>query len=215
MRPIVHLKKMIQRKLLFLALFVFLFGSKTFAQKVTVQVFAENYKSNPGSDTIYYEFARPLNWSDFRGKVPTSVPWGAMTASGFSFNSSMEQDGGIINISVGVFCFFTKHDSWRKPEAYSPYHLEHEQHHFDITRLGAAKLESEIRKAHFTAGNYKSLLNSIFDKVYAEEIAWQKQYDLETRNSLDSAKQLEWNKKISDEIRKIKDGNAEVVSLIK
>jgi hypothetical protein len=195
---------MIRFKVLFIILFSFLFSLQTFAQKITVHVFTENYKNAPRSDTIYYDFNRPLTWQDFQGKVPAAVPWGAMTASGFSFNSSLSDEGNNIDISVGVYTFFTKHDSWKKPEAHSLYHLEHEQHHFDITRLGAAKLEDEIKKAHFTGNNYRSLLNSIFDKVYNEEIAWQKQYDLETQNSKDSVKQLEWNKKISDEIKKLK-----------
>ncbi len=195
---------MIRFKVLLIILFSFLFSLQTFSQKITVHVFTENYKNVPGSDTIYYDFNRPLAWQDFQGKVPAGVPWGAMTASGFSFNSSLRQEGNNIDISVGVYTFFTKHDSWKKPEANSPYHLEHEQHHFDITRLGAAKLEDEIRKAHFTGKNYRSLLNSIFDKVYNEEIAWQKQYDLETQNSKDSVKQMDWNKKISGEIKKIK-----------
>lgn len=209
----VFLYKMIRQKFLILTLFVFVFSFKTFAQKITVHVFTENYKSIPGRDTIYYNFNEPLNWQDFQGVVPTAVPWGAMTASGFSFNSSMHQEGNTINISVGVYTFFIKHDSWKKPEANSPYQLEHEQHHFDITRLGSAKLENEIRKAHFTETNYKTLLNSLFDKVYAEEMASQKQYDLETHNSLDTAKQLAWNKKISEEIARLKKGNGKEVSL--
>lgn len=203
MHEITAIFKMIIRNFFFLILLSFLFSIQTFAQKVTVDVFIENYKSNPASDTIYYDFNRPLNWQDFQGKIPTGVPWGAMTASGFSFNSSMSDDGNKIDISVGVYTFFTKHDSWKKPEANSAYHLEHEQHHFDITRLGAAKLEDEIRKAHFTSTNYKSLLNSIFDKVYNEDVAQQKQYDLETKNSKDSVKQFEWNKRIKTQIKSL------------
>lgn len=206
---------MILRKFLILTLFCFLLCCKTFAQKITVHVFTENYKSLPGSDTIYYDFNNPLHWAEFQGKVPTAVPWGAMTASGFSFNSSMRREGNTIDISVGIYTFFTKHDSWKKPEANSPYQLEHEQHHFDITRLGSAKLEHEIRKAHFTASNYKTLLNSLFDKVYVEEMAWQKKYDFETHNSLDTAKQLAWNKKISQEISNLKNDEGEDTSLRK
>ncbi len=203
------------KKILLLIIVSLFFSFKISAQRIRVHVFTEDYKSTPGSDTIYYNFNRPLRWADFGGSVPTGVPWGAMTASGFSFNSSMNAAGNVIDINVGVYTFFTRHDSWKKPEANTPYHLEHEQHHFDITRLGAAKLENEIRKAHFTTTNYRVLLNSIFDKVYAEEISWQKQYDLETRNSMDTAKQLAWNKKISEAISKIKNGNDGAVSLIK
>lgn len=206
---------MVLRKFFILTLLSFLFSFKTFAQKITVHVFTENYRSTPGSDTIYYDFNKPLNWSDFQGKIPASVPWGAMTASGFSFHSSMNEEGNAIDISVGIYTFFTKHDSWKKPQANTRYQLEHEQHHFDITRLGSAKLENEIRKAHFTARNYKTLLNSIFNKVYNEEVEWQKQYDLQTHNSLDTAKQLAWNKKITEEIGRLKNGSLEEVSLIK
>ena len=194
-------------KIFYISVFSFFFSFPIFAQKVTVNVFMENYKNIPESDTIYYNFDRKLNWSDFQGEIPPSLPWGAETASGFSFHSSMNSDENNINISVGIYTFFTKHDSWKKPNVNSPYQLEHEQHHFDITRLGAAKLESEIRKAHFTHSNYKTLLNSIFNKVYNEENERQKEYDRETQNSVNTVKQLEWNKKISEQIEKLKSAN--------
>lgn len=207
--------KMIQQKTLFFFLFSFLFSFQTFAQKVTVHVFTEDYRASLGSDTIYYNFNRPLYWADFQGKVPAGAPWGAMTASGFSYKSSMSVDENNIDISVGVYTFFMKNRSWKKPDANSPYHLEHEQHHFDITRLGAAKLVNEIREAHFTPGNYRALLNSLFDKVYKEQIGLQNQYDQETKNSMDTTKQLGWNQKISDEIGKLQQNTNENLSLKK
>jgi hypothetical protein len=193
---------MLVKKISILILIFWLFSLKIFAQKITVNVFMEKKITAPRSDTIYYNLNRSLSWQDFQGKIPAAAPWGAMTASGFSFNSSMEEDENRIDISVGVYTFFTKHDSWKKSNVNSPYHLEHEQHHFDITRLGAEKLVEEIRKAHFTKSNYRQLLNSIFDRVYNENLAWQHQYDLETKNSIDVEKQKEWNKKISDAIKK-------------
>lgn len=204
---------MTQIKILFLTCVIVLFSVQSFSQKVTVHVFTENYINHPGSDTIYYDFNQPLTWQDFQGKVPAAVPWGAMTASGFSFHSTMSQDENHLEIWVGVYTFFTRHNSWKKPEAHSPYHLEHEQHHFDLTRLGAAKLENELRKAHYTSTNYKSLLNSIFDKVYKEELQWQNEYDGQTQNSSDVAQQQEWNRKISAEIEGIKSGPGNAVFL--
>lgn len=195
---------MFRFKIVIFTLIFFLSSSQIFAQKITVNVFIENKINHPESDTVYYDFNRKLTWQDFQGKVPSSVPWGAMTASGFSFNSSMEENENNIQISVGVYTFFTKHDSWKKPEVNSAYHLEHEQHHFDITRLGAQKLVEEIKKAHFTKNNFQKLLNSIFNKVYDENIAWQHQYDKETKNSMDIAKQKEWNEKISAQIAGLK-----------
>jgi len=195
---------MVQQKFLFILLALLGFSLPSLAQKITVHVFMEDYKSSPSSDTIYYDFKRPLTWADFRGKVPPGVPWGAMTASGFSYKSSASIDEDHIDITVGVYTFFTKSKSWKKPSTHSAYHLQHEQHHFDITRLGTAKVANEIRKAHFTKSNYKTLINSIFDKVYEEQIALQNQYDRETKNSMDTAKQLEWNRKITAEMQKLK-----------
>ncbi len=194
---------MIRTKIFIFVLFVSFFSLQSYSQKVVVNVFTELKTAPQNSDTIYYDFNRKLTWNDFQGKVSVNIPWGAMTASGFSFNSSMNYDGKNIDITVGVYTFFTKHDSWKRPDINSLYHLEHEQHHFDITRLYAQKLVEEIRKANFTKENYRNLLNSLFDKSYDESVALQRQYDLETKNSMDSTKQSEWNKKISSEIEKI------------
>lgn len=204
---------MIKQKTLIFILSLFAFSFQTFAQKVTVHVFTENYNAAPGSDSIYYHFNRPLNWSDFQGNVPAGAKWGAMTASGFSYKSSVSVDANNIDISVGVYTFFIKNISWKKPTANSPYHLEHEQHHFDITMLGAAKVVNEIKGAHFTPDNYKTLINTIFDKVYKEQIAMQNQYDFETKNSMDSVMQFKWNQKISDEIMNLKNKREESISL--
>ena len=52
--------------------------------------------------------------------------------------------------------------------------------------------------------NYQQLMNSIFSKVYDENIQLQQQYDRETKNSLYVDKQVEWNKKITDKINALK-----------
>jgi hypothetical protein len=192
----------LKKTALFLSAF-FLFSSQLFSQKITVNVFIESKINNPKSDTIYFDFNRKLAWSYFQGSVQPFAPWGAMTSSGFSFNSSMNEYQNDLHISVGIYTFFTKHDSWKKPEINSAYHLEHEQHHFDITRLYAQKLVDEISKANFTKRNYRKLLYSIFDKVYAESLAYQHEYDAQTKNSMNVEKQKEWNKKISAEIKKL------------
>lgn len=190
-------------RIVFLLFYSLLFSLSSFSQNVTLNVSLQNRTADPASDTIYYSFDRKLSWKDFQGTVPVHAPWGAMTASGFSFNSSMNNDGRNVDIDIDVFVFFTKHDSWKRPDINSAYHLEHEQHHFDITRLYAQKLVDELRKAHFTKNNYRKLLNSLFDKIYDESIAMQHQYDLETKNSMDSVKQAEWNERINSQMNKI------------
>ena len=174
------------------------------AQKVIVHAFMENRKASTESDTIYYDFNRNLQWSDFRGKPNENNFAGAVTASGFAFDSQMKFDGTNIYLNIGVYTFFTKTDSWRKPQINSEYHLLHEQHHFDITRIGAEEFITEIQKARFTKANYTALLSSIFDKVYKENSDIQHLYDKETNHSINVEKQLEWNNKIAAEIEKIR-----------
>ena len=177
---------------------------QAFPQKITVNVFMNNKVNQTGSDTIYYDVNRKLHWQDFQATPPVNAQWGAMTASGFSFNSSMTHDGNNMDITIAVFTFFTKHDSWKRPDIHSDYHLEHEQRHFDITRLGAEKLVNELRKVKFSSQNYRKAIHAIFDKVYEENSAMQQEYDRETKHSIDTVKQDEWNGRISMEIEKLK-----------
>ena len=164
----------------------------------------ENKKSSPENDTIYYDFHRSLTWNDFKGKPVADYFAGAVTASGFAFDSEMNFDGKNIYLNVGVFTFFSKNDSWKKPEINSEYHLLHEQHHFDITRLSTEKFINEVQQAHFTKSNYDELLSSLFDKVYKENTDLQHEYDKQTRHSINVDEQLQWNNKISAEISKLR-----------
>ena len=157
--------------------------------------------ATPESDTIFYNFNHKLKWADFKGKPEENYFAGAVTASGFAFDSQMDFDGRNMYLNFGVYTFFSKNDSWKKPQINSDYHLLHEQHHFDITRIGSQNFIAEIAKAHFTKQNYNTLLTSIFDKVYKENTEMQHRYDKETRHSLDVKKQLEWNNKIAAEVQ--------------
>lgn len=155
------------------------------------------------SDTVYHDVKRKLTWDDFRGKPDMNHPGAAVTASGFAYSWEGENDGQTLTLNISVYTYFTKHDSWKKSMVNNPYHLRHEQHHFDITRLGAEKFVQELKKAPLTAGNYKSMITNIFNKVYDENIAFQKQYDRETKHSLDRENQAEWNERIEGEMKKL------------
>lgn len=195
---------MLRYKICFLLPLCFAITFKCISQKVIVHAFMEDRKNSAANDTIYYSFNRNLTWSDFKGKPVEDYFAGAVTASGFAFDSQMNFDGSNIYLNIGVYTFFTKNDSWKKPQIHSAYHLLHEQHHFDITMIGSEKFIDELRKAHFTKDNYSKLPASIFDKVYNENLNIQHLYDEQTNHSLNVEKQLEWNKKIADEVQKLK-----------
>ncbi|MEO8569479.1 MAG: hypothetical protein ABI419_10090 [Ginsengibacter sp.] len=189
----------------YIFLFFLLSSSQCFSQKVIVHASIVNKKTNAASDTIYYTFNRQLTWSDFKGKPDENHFGGAVTASGFAFDSKMNFDGKNIYLDIEVYTFFSKKDSWKKPQINSAYHLLHEQHHFDITRMSAEKLANDLAKANFTKDNYNSLLNALFEKAYKENSELQRRYDKETSHSIDTTKQQEWNDKIAVEIKKLKE----------
>lgn len=195
-------------KIYFLLPVCFAITFNCFSQKVIVHAFIEHRKTSTGGDTIYYNFNRSLKWTDYKGKPEEDYFAAAVTSSGFAFDSQMDYDGINMYLNIGVYTFFTKNDSWKKPRINSDYHLLHEQHHFDITRIGSEKFVNEVQKAHFTKDNYTRLLTSIFDTVYKENSDMQHLYDEQTNHSINVEKQLEWNKKIADEIQKIKRSNA-------
>ncbi|CAN5347949.1 hypothetical protein BH20BAC1_BH20BAC1_25180 [soil metagenome] len=186
--------------------FIFLFLSfcaNCYSQKVIVHAFMENKKATSNSDTIYYDFGKQLAWDDFQGKPDMNHFGGAVTASGFAFDSEMNFDGKTVIINISVHTYFSKKSSWKKPGINSAYHLLHEQHHFDITRLGAEQLIEELSKAKFNEENYRSMLNSIFEKTYRGNNQLQLQYDGETSHSLNAEKQKEWNDRIATAIKKL------------
>ena len=163
----------------------------------------ENRSAPASSDTIYHDVKKRLAWTDFKGVPDTKHFGGAVTASGYAFDADVKMDSKIIYLNVGVYVFFTKSLSWKKPTINSDYHLLHEQVHFDITRLGAENFIRELVSAKFTKENYNNVLDSVFDKSYSENVALQEQYDTETNHSINRQVQLKWNDKIEGEMKKL------------
>ena len=193
---------------LFLLSFITFFSTFTFAQKLTVKVFMDEKPTSAQSDTIYYDFNRHLTWNDFAGKPDMKSSAGAIVSSGFAYYSDITAEDNQFEIVIGVYTFFTKHRSWKKPGINSPYHLLHEQRHFDITRIGAENLVNELKNARLNSSNYARVIDDIFLKVYRENRALQQQYDNETVHSINVDKQNEWNTRIAGYLQKIRQSTA-------
>lgn len=163
----------------------------------------DNGVSDPSNDTIYYDIDRPLTWDDFQGAPDYNSRGGAITASGFAFSANMNTAGRDTYLNVRVYTFFSKKNSWKKQNINSSYHLMHEQHHFDITRISAEKFYYELKNANFTVNNYNKLLPELFNKAFEENSDLQQRYDSETHHSINTSEQLKWNNKIDREIRSL------------
>ena len=187
-----------------LLLFLSCLSFFSFSQNVSLSVTFADPANNNNPDTILYAKNKKVRWSDFQGKPDMSSNAGAVTASGYAYKASMAIDQYELNININIYTYFVRSLSWKKDFINDDYHLMHEQHHFDITMLGARKFADKLLKAKFTSANYKYLIGKIFDDCYEENVALQEQYDRETNHSILRTEQYAWNDKIQKEIGEAK-----------
>lgn len=174
-------------------------GLQVFSQlSVTVNWVPQNNPSN--HDTIYYNYNKKLNWTDFKGKPDGRSDATAITSSGFGYTAGIKYANTKTDIEINVFCFFSRLHSWVKKGLESDYALNHEQHHFDITYIAADLFVKKLKAASFTRNNYDEML----DKIYRESSQllekMQNDYDGQTRNGRLKNVQESWNKKIDNQL---------------
>ena len=145
-----------------------------------------------------------LTWADFRATPDPNSPFSANTSSGISYGWSMKSSAAGKEYTYEVTSFFIPEKSWVKTGGISDNLLAHEQLHFDITELHARKLRKAIAEFDFeTAQNLKLDLQALYKKTEMERAAMQKDFDVNTRHSMNEAAQLEWQKYIKEALREL------------
>lgn len=188
-------------KYIFLLLSVFLVQVSE-AQIVT-NVYWTQQTNLPGAEIIYYSNARPLAWHDFKGTPDEASRAAAITASGFGYKADITNSGNSGQINIGVYCYFTKRNSWVKPGKTLDHILLHEQNHFNISYIAANIFADKIKELKLTP----STLNVLLPKVYKECCdllnKMQDDYDGQTRNGQLTEVQEKWNKYISQKLQEL------------
>ena len=152
-------------------------------------------------DCIVYSIRRPLLINDFTGPVRDDVGELAATYSGTAYASTEETQQGQLVINLTLTPYFEKKSSWFKDKGKTPVLLAHEQAHFDITALKTCELADAIRKATFTKDNYRTQLEGLRKKYTDASNDEQNTYDAETNHGTVHDKQMEWQKKITQQIK--------------
>ncbi|MCO5287417.1 MAG: DUF922 domain-containing Zn-dependent protease [Chitinophagaceae bacterium] len=165
-------------------------------QPTIVNILYQNLTSKPDGDTIYYKPGLQLTWADFKGKPNLHSNTGAVTSSGISLQSSIQQEETKIIITLQVYAYFDKKSSWKKPNVHDAYHLTHEQNHLDITYLGAIELIRRLKLEKFTMQNFSETIDRVCEEVNSENDHLQNQYDRETNFSINTSQQEIWNQKV-------------------
>lgn len=182
----------------FLSMPFFNTHQKTTPQKVVkLNVVYDSLGIKSGPDTIVHSKTKPVNWMDFKGNAPENFPAAANSAVGFMYRAGVAGGRDGITIDVRITSFFVRSLSWVKQQHKSDYILVHEQHHFDIARYGAELFRKKLLAATFTESRIGETLNKAYQDAWNEYQALQKSYDEESEHSLNTAKQQEWNAKIT------------------
>ncbi|MDF7818619.1 hypothetical protein P1X15_13470 [Runella sp. MFBS21] len=152
-------------------------------------------------DTLYYHAKRPLNWSDFQGAPSVLSRWAAQVFTSFGFEARTVVANRVIELYVRPKIWIDKTISWVRPGSKNDYVLDHEQLHFDITRLAAERFKRYLQKMTFSVEDFSSELQYQYIDFYRVHSQLQIQYDNETGHGTNQAAQAAWVKKVRDELR--------------
>lgn len=188
--------------------------SKWYAQSVNVSdLFARNVTliletdsiippTSKAADTlVYYQTNRPLTWQDFQGAPSVFTRWAAQVFTSFGFEARSTVRNRTLELHVKTKVWIDKTISWVRPDAKNDYVLDHEQLHFDVTRLTAERFRRKLQTMTFSVEDFSSEIQYQYIEYYRLHSQLQQQYDDETNHGINQGMQASWAKKVRDELR--------------
>ncbi len=155
-------------------------------------------------EKITWSEDRLLTWSDFKAQPETSNSYSANTNSGISYSWDYSTASGRPVLEHEVFSNFYPNLSWVKDIDNEEYLLAHEQLHFNISELHARKLRKALDE--YEIGRSVRLdLKGIYNKIEAERVSMQNQFDTETSHSKNKPAEMRWRKFLKEELAKLQD----------
>ncbi|MEO8770010.1 MAG: hypothetical protein ABI402_07990 [Ferruginibacter sp.] len=184
-------------------IFSFFIIQSSFAQ-ITTNVSWTEHSDMPPNEVIYYKTNNKLQWDNFSGTATKDNSLvAALTVSGFGYNASLKTINGKGELIINVYCYFSKNKSWVKPGRNTPYILNHEQHHFDVSYIAAQLFIAKLQSTKFTINNYQELLARIYNECCDSMNNMQNDYDSQTKNGQVEEEQARWNTLIDSRINKL------------
>ena len=141
-----------------------------------------------------------LTWKDFKGRVLASQDYAASSSTGISFSYTIESKEGDFDLDYLVICHFYPEDSWYDRSLASPYILQHEQTHFDISELHARILRKLISEASFSK-RIKIEIKAIYKEIERQRVAMQERFDLETEHSINRENEYLWEHFVANKLK--------------
>ncbi|QJW88296.1 hypothetical protein HNV11_02345 [Spirosoma taeanense] len=152
-------------------------------------------------DTVHYNPDRKLTWNDFRAEPRRGSHYAAEIFTSFAYEGKSTVKEGIINVNLTVKSYMLKSSSWGRTEARNDYALNHEQRHFDITKIIAERFKRKLHSDSLTLEDYNSIIQYQFIESFRDMNRMQEQYDAETGHGTNQMAQERWNQRIDAELR--------------
>lgn len=166
------------------------------AQKVVKVIFREDARpEDRNSDTLFYH-QRAASADDYRGRAPLSPKSEAVSFTSFAFEGGSRQFKDTLEVNLVLQVFWVKSSSWLRRRPPDKHTLEHEQIHFDITRLVAERFRRKVLEMELTADDHDSRIQYEYLEYFREMNRMQKAFDDEVRSGMDAAGQRAWREKI-------------------
>lgn len=186
-------------KQLFSFILFFILCEVSSAQKIETKIsWLRNIPD--AKDNIVYNPKQKLSIADFKGVPDDTNTAVAITSSGFTFKAGYRYENNKATLAISLYCSFNKNESWMKEKGKTAYILAHEQRHFDISYLSTMQFIKRVQQTTFAEEGYMEQLKAIYKEVVQQMSELQRQYDTETNNGINTAKQEEWNKKIEKQL---------------
>lgn len=171
--------------------FLFLF----FVLYLAAQVF------NPviAQDTINWRKDYKLKWEDFKGKPDSTTIDLAVCVSEITYQYKVVNG----KLTFSIDCFFDKKRSWIKHNMQAI--LDHEQGHFDISKLFSLKLRERFEAYKLNTATVEQDLIKLYNQTIQERTKMHKEYDkIESQNPMTDVPQKKFVEKIRWQITFLK-----------
>lgn len=150
------------------------------------------------SDTIIWG-TKQLVWSDFKANPDTAVfNQNHHATTLWKLRYQYKPLKNRTQLIIYVEAWFDARKSWvRKRFKNDQQLLQHEQAHFDLAELLARRFRKKLAEQKFTATNYYTAIDAVFNPLLTAAYQQQTQYDRETNYGEDKAAQQQWQQKIA------------------
>lgn len=150
-------------------------------------------------ESIEWSKDRPLKWRDFPFII-LKTPGKELALTSVKHSVTGRMNNGSPDFEVKVI--FVAQDSWTT-DTTNMRLLAHEQLHFDIGELFRRKIEQKVKRLRNSGEKQRAIYRYAIRKLLSDFRNFSAEYDKETDHGINQVEQLEWERKVWDELNRL------------